>query len=123
MAPGRKAPASATAADRATVLRSAPRLGPGIARLHAGETLHATRRRAPEQPGRRLPSRTRSAMADQVVTRFAPSPTGFLHIGGARTAPFNWPFSQKKGGKKALRLGGTDPQRPTRAAGPGGPRR
>ena len=51
-----------------------------------------------------------------VVTRFAPSPTGFLHIGGARTALFNWLFSRHHGGKFLLRIEDTDRQRSTEAA-------
>lgn len=47
-------------------------------------------------------------MTRPVVTRFAPSPTGFLHIGGARTALFNWLFSQHHGGKMLLRIEDTD---------------
>lgn len=46
-----------------------------------------------------------------VVVRFAPSPTGFLHIGGARTAIFNWLFARKHGGKFFLRIEDTDQQR------------
>ena len=45
----------------------------------------------------------KNTMAQDVVTRFAPSPTGFLHIGGARTALFNWLFSRHHGGKMLLR--------------------
>ncbi|MDA0663154.1 MAG: glutamate--tRNA ligase [Proteobacteria bacterium] len=48
-----------------------------------------------------------------VVTRFAPSPTGFLHIGGARTALFNWLFSKHHGGKFMLRIEDTDRKRST----------
>ena len=48
-----------------------------------------------------------------VVTRFAPSPTGFLHIGGARTALFNWLFARHHGGKYLLRIEDTDRQRST----------
>jgi len=48
-----------------------------------------------------------------VVTRFAPSPTGHLHIGGARTAIFNWLFSRHNGGKFILRIEDTDTQRST----------
>jgi glutamyl-tRNA synthetase len=48
-----------------------------------------------------------------VVTRFAPSPTGYLHIGGARTALFNWLFSRHHGGKFLLRIEDTDRQRST----------
>ncbi|WP_226372707.1 glutamate--tRNA ligase [Allosphingosinicella flava] len=52
----------------------------------------------------------------QVVTRFAPSPTGFLHIGGARTALFNWLFARHHGGKFLLRIEDTDKARSTQAA-------
>ena len=45
---------------------------------------------------------------DQVVTRFAPSPTGFLHIGGARTALFNWLYARGRNGKFLLRIEDTD---------------
>src|SRR5215471_15970300 len=46
-----------------------------------------------------------------VRTRFAPSPTGFLHIGGVRTALFNWLFARRHGGKFILRIDDTDQQR------------
>ena len=49
----------------------------------------------------------------QVVTRFAPSPTGFLHIGGARTALFNWLYARHHGGKALLRIEDTDTKRST----------
>src|ERR1700757_2453765 len=55
-------------------------------------------------------------MANSVVTRFAPSPTGFLHIGGARTALFNWLYARKHGGKMLLRIEDTDRERSTEAA-------
>ena len=55
-------------------------------------------------------------MSDSVVTRFAPSPTGFLHIGGARTALFNWLYAKKHGGKMLLRIEDTDRERSTQAA-------
>ena len=48
-----------------------------------------------------------------VVTRFAPSPTGYLHIGGARTALFNWLFAKKMGGTFLLRIEDTDRARST----------
>ena len=51
-----------------------------------------------------------------VVTRFAPSPTGFLHIGGARTALFNWLFARHHGGKYLLRIEDTDRARSTEPA-------
>ena len=57
-----------------------------------------------------------SASDQSVVTRFAPSPTGFLHIGGARTALFNWLFARHHGGKFLLRIEDTDKARSTREA-------
>ena len=57
-------------------------------------------------------------MADTVRVRFAPSPTGFLHVGGLRTALFNWLFARKHGGVFILRLEDTDQKRYT----PGGVR-
>ena len=51
-----------------------------------------------------------------VVVRFAPSPTGYLHIGGARTALFNWLFARHHGGRYLLRIEDTDRQRSTQAA-------
>src|SRR5215470_2975583 len=51
-----------------------------------------------------------------VVVRFAPSPTGFLHIGGARTALFNWLYAKHTGGKFLLRIEDTDRARSTKAA-------
>ncbi len=58
----------------------------------------------------------RSLMTDSIVTRFAPSPTGFLHIGGARTALFNWLYARGRGGKMLLRIEDTDRERSTREA-------
>ncbi len=55
-------------------------------------------------------------MPSPVVTRFAPSPTGFLHIGGARTALFNWLYARGRGGKMLLRIEDTDRERSTKAA-------
>jgi len=52
-------------------------------------------------------------MKQEVIVRFAPSPTGYLHIGGARTAIFNWLFAQKTGGKLILRIEDTDAERST----------
>ncbi|MBW8754336.1 MAG: glutamate--tRNA ligase [Sphingomonadales bacterium] len=56
------------------------------------------------------------ASASRVVTRFAPSPTGYLHIGGARTALFNWLFARHHGGKYLLRIEDTDRARSTEPA-------
>ncbi len=55
-------------------------------------------------------------MSSKIVTRFAPSPTGFLHIGGARTALFNWLYARNQGGKYLLRIEDTDRARSTRDA-------
>ena len=52
-------------------------------------------------------------MSQTVVTRFAPSPTGYLHIGGARTALFNWLYARGRGGKFLLRIEDTDRERST----------
>jgi glutamyl-tRNA synthetase len=55
-------------------------------------------------------------MSETIVTRFAPSPTGFLHIGGARTALFNWLYARGRGGKMLLRIEDTDRERSTKPA-------
>jgi glutamyl-tRNA synthetase len=55
-------------------------------------------------------------MSETVVTRFAPSPTGYLHIGGARTALFNWLYARHTGGTMLLRIEDTDRERSTEAA-------
>ncbi len=55
-------------------------------------------------------------MTKSVVTRFAPSPTGYLHIGGARTALFNWLYARHAGGKFLLRIEDTDRERSTEPA-------
>ncbi len=53
---------------------------------------------------------------EPVITRFPPSPTGYLHIGGARTALFNWLFARNRGGKFILRIEDTDIERSTEAS-------
>lgn len=58
-----------------------------------------------------MPNQTKT-----IVTRFAPSPTGYLHIGGARTALFNWLYAKANGGKMLLRIEDTDRERSTEAA-------
>jgi glutamyl-tRNA synthetase len=68
----------------------------------------------PSASGEYLASPANSTQA--VVTRFAPSPTGFLHIGGARTALFNWLFARHHGGKFLLRIEDTDKARSTKPA-------
>ncbi len=57
-----------------------------------------------------------SGKKEGVVTRFAPSPTGYLHLGGARTALFNWLFARHHGGKALLRIEDTDAKRSTQDA-------
>ncbi|HEY3196711.1 MAG TPA: glutamate--tRNA ligase family protein, partial [Nitrospirales bacterium] len=52
-------------------------------------------------------------MMDQVRVRFAPSPTGYLHVGGVRTALFNWLFARHHGGVFILRIEDTDRERST----------
>ncbi len=52
-------------------------------------------------------------MADSIRTRFAPSPTGHLHIGGVRTALFSWLYARKHGGQFILRIEDTDRERST----------
>ena len=59
---------------------------------------------------------SRPADSRPIVTRFAPSPTGFLHIGGARTALFNWLYARHHGGKFLLRIEDTDKARSTKEA-------
>src|SRR3990170_1859430 len=53
----------------------------------------------------------KTARAGAPVVRFAPSPTGYLHIGGARTALFNWLYAKGRGGKMLLRIEDTDRER------------
>ncbi|WP_068083256.1 glutamate--tRNA ligase [Polycladidibacter stylochi] len=55
-------------------------------------------------------------MSDTVITRFAPSPTGYLHIGGARTALYSWLYAKGRGGKMLLRIEDTDRARSTQEA-------
>ena len=52
----------------------------------------------------------------KIITRFPPSPTGYLHIGGARTALFNWLFTKQHGGEFILRIEDTDEERSSDAA-------
>ncbi len=57
----------------------------------------------------------RHILSEQVRVRFAPSPTGLLHLGGARTAIYNWAFARATGGTFVLRIDDTDPERSTQA--------
>ena len=67
----------------------------------------------PTQKSSEHPMSTPSPAMKPVVTRFAPSPTGYLHIGGARTALFNWLYARHMGGKFLLRIEDTDRNRHT----------
>jgi glutamyl-tRNA synthetase len=60
--------------------------------------------------------RASSAVIQMIRTRFAPSPTGYLHLGGARTALFSWAYARKYGGKFVLRIEDTDLERSTEAS-------
>ncbi len=55
-------------------------------------------------------------MSEKAITRFAPSPTGYLHVGGARTALFNWLWARRTGGTFILRIEDTDQKRNTSTA-------
>jgi glutamyl-tRNA synthetase len=71
---------------------------------------------APYSPDRIDPHPRENSMSKTVVTRFAPSPTGYLHIGGARTALFNWLYARHTGGTMLLRIEDTDRERSTEGA-------
>src|SRR5262244_2898179 len=86
-----------------------------MARLSPKRALHLIRPLCYTTPAVRTGPLVGIHMAD-VVTRFAPSPTGFLHIGGGRTALFNWLYARGRGGKMLLRIEDTDRERSTQAA-------
>ncbi|KAI7838189.1 hypothetical protein COHA_008037 [Chlorella ohadii] len=123
-------------------LRCGGRVLAGAAQQQRGALLHVTRRVAPaaaawgaqlsskaSRKAGRQPLKARAAAAttldspaaagtdaagQEVRVRFAPSPTGYLHVGGARTALFNWLFAKNVGGKMVLRIEDTDAARSTR---------
>lgn len=78
--------------------------------------LRAPKERARHEAKRQQEKIVSSPLKSNVVTRFAPSPTGYLHIGGARTALFNWAFARHHGGKFLLRIEDTDRERSTQDA-------
>src|SRR5687768_207070 len=90
--------------------RSASSVSASAERIGYARGARVTGRHGPPSLEKRRVSTT------QVVTRFAPSPTGFLHIGGARTALFNWLFARHHGGKFLLRIEDTDRARSTQPA-------
>src|SRR6266404_9794955 len=63
-----------------------------------------------------FPFRAQASFVSTVRTRFAPSPTGYLHLGGARTAIFTWAFARHHGGQFILRIEDTDVERSTKEA-------
>src|SRR5690242_18433171 len=85
-----------------------------LLRRTGGARRRGCRRLSPS--ARRLGRRFALMSAETVRTRFAPSPTGYLHIGGVRTALFNWLFSRQHGGQFLLRVDDTDQQRNVEAA-------
>src|SRR3978361_1294098 len=67
-------------------------------------------------PARSSSRRVRGSLGSNVRVRFAPSPTGYLHVGGARTALFNWLYARHTGGVLVLRIEDTDRARNTAEA-------
>src|SRR5690348_6152051 len=121
--------AAMSARARPTCPRRTPSrcIGPGLPQRiipffgHSlSQRLRPRPRRRPDCGGLRPYARHPPPRASQqhmtVVTRFAPSPTGYLHIGGARTALFNWLYARHVGGRFLLRIEDTDRQRSTQAA-------
>src|ERR1043166_770024 len=115
-----RAPRRGLMTPPANTARIIPAMGTRPPPMHprAGATLHLLRvlwyTSAPRTGG--LVDCCHNGMTDTVVTRFAPSPTGFLHIGGARTALFNWLYARRHGGRMLLRIEDTDRERSTKAA-------
>src|SRR5208282_43065 len=110
-APGRTAASAAVIAVNLRSTAAYPaRVQPSRACAHALWRRMSLYDRAARPIGEHTPPMT------HVVTRFAPSPTGFLHIGGARTALFNWLYAKRFGGKFLLRIEDTDRERSTAAA-------
>src|ERR687894_1850793 len=68
---------------------------------------------AGSRPGRASPAAPSPTIRSMIRVRFAPSPTGYLHVGGARTALFNWLYARHTGGTHILRIEDTDRERST----------
>ena len=84
---------------------------------HRHQRSQRKQRTCPIRPIPLHPTRfSKTASSNKVVTRFAPSPTGYLHIGGARTALFNWLYARHTGGSFRLRIEDTDRARSTNEA-------
>src|SRR5687768_15111603 len=90
--------------------RSASSVSASAERIGYARGARVTGRHGPPSLEKRRVSTT------QVVTRFAPSPTGFLHIGNARTGLFNWLYARHHGGRFLLRIEDTDKARSTQPA-------
>ena len=89
---------------------------PGPARRHFSGTPHTRHRKPVAMPSPAPRSLNATNAHAPVVTRFAPSPTGYLHIGGARTALFNWLYAKAHNGTMRLRIEDTDRTRHSTAA-------
>jgi len=78
--------------------------------LSSGSSSKPVEPHAWEEPTARMgtTSNTSGNVSGGVRVRFAPSPTGYLHVGGARTALFNWFFARRQGGTMILRVEDTD---------------
>src|SRR3977135_1311180 len=90
--------------------------GQRAARKGGGRQSGEPVRRHAALAGSALCRRRRQRLVVSVRTRFAPSPTGYLHIGGARTALFSWAYARRHGGKFVLRIEDTDLERSTEAS-------
>ncbi len=99
--PRRRKPAHRRCAQRVALARLQPALMSGPLLIEGAQNVNLPRRALP---------------MSQIVTRFAPSPTGYLHVGGARTALFNWLYAKRFGGKFLLRIEDTDRERSTDTA-------
>jgi glutamyl/glutaminyl-tRNA synthetase len=107
-----RAPASRASTDSMYPLSCPIRM-----RSRIGVAIAAVRQVAAAKPAKTAArARHRCSAARRRRSRFAPSPTGFLHIGGGRTALFNWLYAKKTGGKMLLRIEDTDRERSTDAA-------
>src|SRR3990172_6806448 len=102
---------------RAVSFTTRPRTTASEARARAS-TLRGAATEPPPPPRLLVPvpSCSPPAMMDKPRLRFAPSPTGYLHIGGARTALFNWLWARSTGGTFVLRIEDTDQERSTKQA-------
>jgi len=118
---GRSLPAEKAPARQFCRVRSFCALTTGVGGLNLLVLRSALKRAArfaerSTQETARLTDEGFCIMPDKIVTRFAPSPTGYLHVGGARTALFNWLWARRTGGTFILRIEDTDQKRNTPTA-------